>query len=416
MLSRFFTELRAGGVPVSLREFLLLLEALDARLAGYSPEEFYFLARTCLVKDERHYDRFDRVFAEHFEGAQRALKRLDALLPAQWLRAAAELSLSEEERAQIAARGGWEALLAALRERLADQRERHEGGNRWVGTAGTSPFGNHGDGPDGIRIGAGAGRRRATQVWERREYRNFDDSIELGTRNLKLALRRLRRFAREGAPEELDLGATIDATARNAGLLDLKLVAERHNAVRVLLFLDVGGSMDEHVRLIEQLFSAARSEFKHLEHFYFHNCPYEGVWKDNRRRFSERIPTLEVLRTYGRAYRVIFVGDAAMSPYEITQPGGSIEHDNPEPGAVWIERIAAAFPHLVWLNPSDPRRWQHTASTRLIEDLIGGRMFALCLEGLDRAMTELRRGSPPAAAAGRPAPEPPHVPVPPGPQ
>jgi len=396
MLSRFFTELRAAGVPVSLREHLLLLEALEARLGGGSSEEFYYLARACLVKDERHYDRFDRVFAEAFEGAERTFKHLDAQLSPEWLQAAGERALTEAERAAIAARGGWEQLLAALRERLAQQRARHEGGNKWIGTAGTSAFGNHGDGPDGMRLGAGAGRRRAGQVWERREYRNFDDAVELDTRNLKLALRRLRRFAREGAAEELDLAGTIDATARNAGLLDLKLVAERHNAVRVLLFLDVGGSMDEHVRQCERLFSAARSEFRHLEHFYFHNCPYEGVWKDNRLRFAERIPTLQVLRTYGRAYRVIFVGDAAMSPYEITEAGGCIEHHNPEAGSVWLARIAAAFPHLAWLNPSDPRRWHYTASTRIIRELLGDRMYPLSIEGLDRAMTQLRHGVTPA--------------------
>jgi uncharacterized protein with von Willebrand factor type A (vWA) domain len=395
MLTRFFFELRAGGISASITEFLTLLEALDARVADGSAADFYYLARATLVKDERLYDRFDRIFGEHFKGADKLFERDLAQLPRAWLEARARLLLSEEERARIAALGGWEALLAALRERLREQRERHEGGNRQIGTAGTSAFGSMGFNPEGVRIGgSGAGARRGVQVWERREYANLDDGVELGTRNMKLALRRLRRFAREGVAEELDLGATIDATARNAGLLDLKLVPERRNTIKVLLLLDVGGSMEEHVRCCEELFSAARSAFKRLEHFYFHNCPYENLWRDNRRRFAQPIETARVLRTYGRDHRVIFVGDAAMSPYEILQPGGSIEHWNAEAGSVWLQRICAAFPRAVWLNPCAPESWQYSASTRIVRDLLLGRMFPLSLHGLDAAMAELGRRIP----------------------
>jgi len=392
VLVRFFFELRTAGVPVSITEFLTLLTALRARVADVSAQEFYYLARACLVKDERHYDRFDVVFAQVFQGAERLFAQLVAKVPAEWLRASSARVFSEEERRRIQALGGWDKLLETLRERLHEQQERHEGGSKWIGTRGTSPFGAQGFNPEGIRIGGEDGReRRAVKVWERREYRNFDDSIELGTRNLKLALRRLRRFAREGAAEELDLDGTIDATARNAGLLDLKLVPERHNAVKVLLFLDVGGSMDDHVRICEELFSAARSEFKHLEHFYFHNFPYENLWKDNGRRFEALIPTERVLRTYGRDYRVILVGDATMSPYEILQPGGSIEHWNRESGANWMQRLCAAWPRLVWLNPEDPRRWTYSPSVRITRELVGGRMFPLTLAGLDEAIRELRQ-------------------------
>jgi hypothetical protein len=392
VLVRFFFELRAAGVPVSITEFLTLLAALEARLAAVSAQDFYHLARACLVKDERHYDRFDRVFAQVFEGAEQLFARISAEVPAEWLQSLAARVFSEEERRRVESLGGWDKLMETLRERLREQRERHAGGQHWIGTGGTSPFGAGGYNPLGVRIGkAGPGQRRAAKVWERREYRNFDDTVELGTRNLKLALRRLRRFAREGAPEELDLEGTIDATARNGGLLDLRLVPQRHNAVKVLLFLDAGGSMDGHVRICEELFSAARSEFKHLEYFYFHNCLYESVWKDNQRRFEALTPTERVLRTYGRDYRVILVGDASMSPYEIVQPGGSIEHWNEEAGAVWVRRLCAAFPRLVWLNPEDPARWDYTPSTRILSELIQGRMYPLSLAGLDRAMAELRR-------------------------
>jgi uncharacterized protein len=394
VLVKFFFGLRAGGVPVSVTEFLALLEALEARLAWVSADEFYWLARTCLVKDEGLYDRFDRVFAVHFRGAEELFRLLSGEVPPSWLTALAESALSEEEKARVQSLGGWSQLLEQLRERLREQSSRHEGGSRWIGTAGTSPFGAYGYNPEGIRVGQAASKnRRAVKVWERREFANFDDSLELGTRNMKLALRRLRRFAREGAAEELDLDGTIRATARNAGFLELKLVPERHNAVKVLLFLDVGGSMDDHVRICEELFSAARSEFRHLEHFYFHNFPYESLWKDNRRRHAERIETERVLRTYSADYRVIFVGDATMSPYEIVQPGGSIEHWNPEAGSVWMQRMTAHFPRLIWLNPEPAERWEYTPSIRITRALIGERMFALTLDGLDRGMAALKRGA-----------------------
>jgi uncharacterized protein len=392
VLVRFFTDLRTGGVPVTLPEFLSLLEALQARVAASSPEEFYYLARMALVKDERHFDRFDRVFAEHFQGAEKVFERIVAELPADWLKAITERLLTEEEKRKIQSLGGWDKLLETLRQRLKEQQGRHEGGNKWIGTAGTSPFGNDGFNPEGVRIGQAKGRNRsAVKVWDAREYRNLDETRELGTRNLKMALRRLRRFAREGAPEELDLDGTIDATARNAGLLDLKLVPERRNAVKLLLLLDVGGSMDPHVKICEELFSAARAEFKHLEYFYFHNFPYERVWKDNARRFSVTTPTWTLLRTFNPDYRVVFVGDATMSPYEIEQPGGSVEHWNEESGRVWMARIAAHFPRLVWLNPEPVDRWKWTPSVEITRRLIGDRMFPLTLRGLDDAMRELRR-------------------------
>ncbi|MFO1426942.1 MAG: VWA domain-containing protein [Steroidobacteraceae bacterium] len=392
MLVRFFFDLRAGGVPVSLTEFLTLLDALKARVAFCSAEEFYYLARLALVKDERHFDRFDRVFAEHFNGAERLFQRLVAEVPADWLKLMAERLFSEEEKAQLESLGSWEKLLETLRQRLAEQKERHEGGKKWVGTAGTSPFGSGGYNPEGVRIGnEGKRQRRAVKVWEAREYRNFDDRLELGTRNIKMGLRKLRKFAREGAADELDLGGTIDATARNAGWLDLKLVPERRNTVKVLLLLDVGGSMDDHVRVCEELFSAARSEFRHLEHFYFHNFIYENLWKDNRRRHSERTTTTQLLRTFNPDYRVVFVGDATMSPYEIVQPGGSVEHWNAESGATWMQRVVAHFPRLVWLNPEPEERWEHTPSLRLARDLVGGRMFPLTLRGLDGAIAALKR-------------------------
>jgi len=392
MLVNFFFELRKGGVPVTLTEFLTLLDALRARVADVSAQDFYYLARLSLVKDERHFDRFDRVFAEIFEGAEKLFAQLLPAIPPEWLKAMTERNLTEEEKRMIESLGGWEKLLETLRDRLKEQKERHEGGNKWIGTAGTSPFGANGFNPEGIRIGqAGSRSGSAVKVWERREYRNFDDTIELGTRNIKLALRKLRRFAREGAPDEFDLEGTIDATARNAGMLDLKMVPERRNTVKVLLFLDVGGSMDYHVRVCEEMFSAARTEFKHLEHFYFHNFIYENVWKDNRRRHSVVTSTAQLLRTYGHDYRVIFVGDATMSPYEILQPGGSIEHWNKEAGAVWMQRLCRTFPRLVWLNPENERAWEHSPSLQLTRDLVSGRMFPLTLHGLSAAIGELRR-------------------------
>lgn len=405
MLVKFFFELREGGVPATLPEFLTLLEALKQRVAWLSAEEFYYLARLSLVKDERHYDRFDRVFAQHFAGAERIFAKLMAELPAEWLKAVTERMLSEEEKARVQSLGGWQKLLETLRKRLEEQKERHQGGNKWIGTGGTSPFGGYGYNPEGIRIGQQGGRNRsAVKVWDQREYRNFDDGVELGTRNMKIALRRLRKFAREGAPDQLDLEGTISSTARRAGLLDLQLVPERRNAVKVLLFLDVGGSMDDHIRICEEIFSAARSEFRHLEHFYFHNFLYENVWKDNRRRHSTLTDTLRLMRTYAADYRVIFVGDATMSPYEISEPGGSIEHWNPEAGSVWMQRMCAAFPHFVWLNPVDMAHWQHTYSIKLTRELIGDRMFPLTLRGLDDAMRALKRRGPPGDTPPPPQP------------
>jgi uncharacterized protein with von Willebrand factor type A (vWA) domain len=400
MLVRFFTDLRAGGVPVTLPEFLSLLEALEARVAALSAEEFYYLARLALVKDERHFDRFDRVFAQHFEGAQKVFEKIVAELPPEWLQRLTERLLTDEEKSRVEALGGWDKLLETLRQRLREQQSRHEGGNKWIGTGGTSPFGHGGYNPEGVRIGGPGRQRRAVKVWEARDYRNFDDGVELGTRNLKMALRRLRRFAREGAPEELDLDGTIDATARNAGLLDLKLVPERRNAVKLLLLLDVGGSMDPHVKICEELFSAARAEFKHLEYFYFHNFPYERMWKDNRRRFSVTTSTAAMLRTFNSDYRVVFVGDATMSPYEIEQPGGSVEHWNEESGRVWMQRITAHFPRLVWLNPEPEQQWKWTASVEITRQLAGNRMFPLTLQGLDGAMRELKRVGVHAAPVG----------------
>ena len=392
MLLRLFADLRAGGVPVTLPEFLSLLEALEARLASMSPEDFYYLARMAMVKDERHFDRFDRVFAEHFHGAEKLFEKITAELPDEWLRQVGERLFTEEEKRRVDGLGGWDKLLETLRQRLAEQKDRHEGGSKWIGTAGKSPFGAQGFNPEGVRIGRGTGRQgRAAKVWDARDYRNLDDGVELDTRNLKMALRRLRRFAREGAPEELDLGGTIDATARNAGLLDLRLVAERRNAIKLLLLLDVGGSMDPHVKVCEELFSAARAEFKHLEHFYFHNFTYERVWRDNRLRHAATMSTWLLLRRFNPDYRVVFVGDATMSPYEIEQPGGSVEHWNEEPGRVWMQRIASHFPRLVWLNPEPERHWQWTPSIGITRELIGGRMYPLTLSGLDLAMRELRR-------------------------
>ncbi len=390
MLIPFFFKLRDAGVPASITEFLTLLAALDARLANASAEEFYYLSRSCMVKDERHFDRFDRAFASHFKGVEALFEALTASIPDEWLRRMDERTLSEEEKAQIAALGGWDKLMETLKQRLAEQQERHQGGSKWIGTGGTSPFGAHGYNPEGIRIGQDESRhRRAVKVWDQREFRNLADNVELGTRNIKIALRKLRKFAREGVADHLDLDATIDSTARNAGLLDLKFVPERHNAIKVLLFLDVGGSMDDHVRICEELFSAARSEFKHLEYFYFHNFVYEALWRDNRRRHAEKIATQEVMRTYGHDYKLIFVGDATMSPYEIVQPGGSIEHWNEEAGAVWMQRLTRTWPHHVWLNPEAQQRWEYTPSVRLTRELVDDRMFPLTLSGLDQAIRAL---------------------------
>ena len=391
MFLRLFNELRQAGVPVSLTEYLLLVESLDRGLAGHSTEEFYFLSRAALVKDERNLDRFDRVFASVFRGLESAGDDLVAEIPGAWLRKLTEKFLTEEEKHQIEALGGLDKILEELRKRLEEQKGRHQGGKKWIGTAGTSPYGAYGYNPAGVRIGQDGNRNnRAVKVWDRRGFQDLDDTVELGTRNIKLALRRLRRFARTGAVEELDLDGTIRATARQ-GWLDVRLVPEKRNAVKVLLFFDVGGSMDPHVRICEELFSAARSAFKHMEYFYFHNCIYEGVWKDNRRRHTERTPTLDLLHTYPNDYKVIIVGDGAMSPFELTHAGGSVEHWNEEPGLAWLQRIAATFPRTVWINPAPERYWNYSPSRELIARIFEGRMFPLTLEGLDRAMRDLAR-------------------------
>jgi len=390
MLTKFFFMLREGGLKPSITELLTLLEAMRSGVAGQSVDDFYYLARSCLVKDESKFDRFDKVFGAHFDGIEDAFKALVADVPDEWLRHQAELVLSEEERAEIEALGGFEKLMEALRERLEEQEGRHEGGNKWVGTAGTSPFGAYGYNPEGVRIGQqGSRHRRATKVWDRREYRNLDDKLELGTRNIKIALRRLRKFAREGAADQLDLEDTIDKTARNAGILDIRMVPERHNAIKVLLCLDIGGSMDDHVRICEEMFSAAKSEFKHLEYFYFHNFVYESMWKDNRRRHAERIPTTEIAHKYGPDYKLVFVGDATMSPYEIVYPGGSVEHWNEEPGAAWIKQLLNTYPKAIWLNPEPEQRWEYTPSIKLTRELMGDRMYPLTISGLDDGIKRL---------------------------
>ena len=391
MFVTFFSELKSAGVPVTLREYLSLLEALDANLAGGRVDHFYYLARTTLVKDERHLDRFDRVFGQVFKGLQTVGDAAEAQIPEEWLRAVNQLYLSEEEKQRITELGGWEKIMEELQKRLAEQKGRHQGGSKWIGTGGTSPFGADGYNPAGVRIGQKTNRNnRAIKVWDKREYKDLDDSVEIGTRNIKVALRRLRRFARQGAAEELDLDGTIQGTAHK-GYLDIHMRAERRNAIKVLMFFDIGGSMDWHVKGVEELFSAARSEFKHLEYYYFHNCLYEYVWKDNARRWSERTPTMQVLNTYPADYKVIFVGDASMSPYEIQVPGGSVEHMNEEAGAVWMRRVTAVYKHAVWLNPVPEAHWQWTPSIGMMHQLVEGQMFPLTLEGLDGAMRELMR-------------------------
>jgi uncharacterized protein with von Willebrand factor type A (vWA) domain len=390
MLVRFFFLLRNAGVPVSITELLTLLEALKAGLGDLSAERFYYLARTCLVKDERYYDRFDRAFAAHFKGAEDLFAALERELPEDWLAKMAVREFTDAEKAEIEALGGWDQLMETLKKRLEEQKERHQGGNKWIGTAGTSPFGAYGFNPEGVRVGQDGGRNRsAVKVWDKREFANLDDKIELGTRNIKIALRRLRRFARRGAPDELALADTIDATARSGGWLDIRMQAERRNVVKVLLLLDIGGSMDDHVRTCEELFSAARTEFKHLEHFYFHNFTYEALWRDNRRRFNEHMNTVEVMRTYGVDYKLILVGDATMSPYEITQPGGSVEHWNAEAGSVWLQRLLKHYPKFAWINPVPQAHWRRTASIEMTRELLEGRMYPLTLAGLDEAIDAL---------------------------
>jgi uncharacterized protein with von Willebrand factor type A (vWA) domain len=394
MFLPFFKTLREAGVPVSLREFLGFLAGMRAGLVTYDVEGFYYLARTTMVKDERHLDRFDRAFAAAFKGLE-AISPADVLnaldLPEDWLRKLAEKHLTPEERAEIEALGGFDKLMETLRKRLAEQKGRHQGGSKWIGTAGTSPFGAEGYNPEGVRLGQEKGREgRAVKVWDKREFRNLDDTVELGTRNIKVALRRLRRWARDGAHEELDLDTTIRETAKQ-GWLDVKTRPERRNAVKVLLFLDIGGSMDPHIKVMDELFSAARAEFRHLEHFYFHNCLYEYVWRDNRRRWDVRIPTAEILRTYGSDYRCIFVGDANMSPYEVMHPGGANEHWNPEAGQVWLERARTQWPHNLWINPTPERFWDTSHSVRLIRDIFEGAMVPMTLEGINRGIVALSR-------------------------
>ncbi|HEV2568851.1 VWA domain-containing protein [Sphingomonas sp.] len=391
MFFNFMDELRHAGIPASLKEHLVLLEALDREVIERSPEDFYYLARATFVKDEGLLDRFDQVFAKVFKGIETSYGTETAEIPEDWLRKVAELYLTEEQMKEIEKLGSWEEIMETLKKRLEEQKERHQGGSKWIGTGGTSPFGAYGYNPEGVRIGQEEGRHgRAIKVWDKREFKNLDSTKELGTRNIKIALRRLRRFAREGAADELDIDATIDGTARQ-GWLDIQMRPERHNAVKLLLFLDVGGSMDPHIKLCEELFSAATAEFKNLEFFYFHNCLYEGVWKDNKRRFTERTPTWDVLHKYGHDYKLIFVGDASMSPYEITHPGGSVEHFNEEAGAVWMHRITNTYPAAAWLNPVPEKHWGYSQSIAIMRELMNGRMFPLTLDGLDDAMRELSR-------------------------
>lgn len=391
MFMQFFTELRQAKVPVSLKEYLMLMEGLDKMVIDRSVEDFYYLSRAALVKDEKNLDRFDQVFGHVFKGLEKVDGVGTADIPAEWLEKISEKFLTEEEKAQIKAMGGFDKLMEALAERMREQKERHEGGSKMIGTGGTSPFGANGYHPEGIRIGQDKGRHgKAIKVWDKREYKNLDDSVELGTRNIKVALRRLRKWVREGATEELDMSGTIRGTAEK-GYLDIHMRPERRNKVSVLIFFDVGGSMDSHIKICEELFSAARSEFKNMEFYYFHNCLYESVWKDNRRRHAEKLNTWDVLHKFSSDYKVIFVGDATMSPYEITYPGGSVEHWNEEAGAVWIDRVTQIYEHMVWLNPTAERHWQHTPSVEVMKQLVNDRMYPLTLEGLDRAMRELAR-------------------------
>lgn len=392
MLLNLFNEMRAAKVPVSVRELLDLINALEQRVTFADMDEFYFLARAILVKDERHFDKFDRAFSAYFNGLQNLDQHLEALIPEEWLRKEFERSLSAEERAQIQSLGGLDKLIEAFKQRLEEQKGRHAGGSKWIGTGGTSPFGSGGYNPEGIRVGdAGERQGKAVKVWDQREYRNLDDSVELGTRNIKVALRRLRQFARQGAADELDIDGTIDHTARDGGLLNIQLRPERRNNVKLLLLFDIGGSMDAHVKVCEELFSACRTEFKHLEYFYFHNCVYETVWKDNHRRNAERISTHDLLHKYGPDYKVVFIGDAAMAPYEITHPGGSVEHWNEEPGLVWLQRFVQTYRKLIWINPYPQHTWGYTASTHLIRELVEERMYPLTLSGLEDGMRYLAK-------------------------
>jgi uncharacterized protein with von Willebrand factor type A (vWA) domain len=394
MLIDFFYTLRAAKVPVSVKEYLSLLEALEAQVVGptsdaSSMDDFYYLSRTALVKDEKHFDKFDRAFAAYFKGVE-LMTDFTQDVPLDWLRKTLEKELTPEQKAAIE-KMGWDELMETLKKRLEEQKERHEGGSKWIGTGGSSPFGNGGYNPQGVRIGGKGGNKSAVKVWEQRAYQDYDDSQELGTRNIKVALRRLRKFAREGSPDELDLDDTIRSTAANAGYLDIKMIPERHNNVKVLLLMDVGGTMDEHIQRMEELFSAVKTEFKHLEFYYFHNCIYDYLWKNNRRRFAEKFPTWDIIRKYNKDYKLIFIGDATMSPYEILQPGGSVEYNNEEPGAEWIQRLTHAYPKFVWINPEPQGVWQYRQSISIIQQLTGHRMFPLTLRGLEEAMRMLSK-------------------------
>ncbi|MBM3389127.1 MAG: VWA domain-containing protein [Betaproteobacteria bacterium] len=389
MLINFFYTLRAAKLQVSIREYLTLIEALKAGVIGPSVDEFYYLSRTTLVKDETQFDKFDRAFGAYFKGVE-LVTDFTQDIPLEWLKKTLERELTPEQKAAIE-KMGWDELMETLKKRLEEQKGRHEGGNKWIGTGGTSPFGHGGYNPQGVRIGGNGGKRSAVKVWDQRAYADYDDSLELGTRNIKVALRRLRRFAREGAETELDLDDTIHSTAANAGLLDIKMVPERHNKVKVLLLMDVGGTMDEHIHRVEELFSAAKAEFKHLEFYYFHNCVYDFVWKNNKRRYAEKFPTWDIIRKYNRDYKLIFVGDATMSPYEILQPGGSVEYNNEEPGAEWLQRLTHAFPKYAWINPEPAGVWQYRQSIAIIQQIVNQRMFPLSLQGLEGAMRLLSK-------------------------
>ena len=391
MLINFFHGLKDAGVPVTTRELLDLMEGLKQHVVFADIDDFYYFSRTCMVKDEKYFDRFDRAFGLHFKELEALDDIIEALIPDDWLRSEFMKNLSDEEKAQIESLGGLEKLIEEFKKRLEEQKERHEGGNKWVGTGGTSPFGQEGYHPEGIRVGPNGRNKKAVKVWDKRDFKNLDDSVQLGTRNIKVAMRRLRKFARTGAADELDLDDTISSTARNAGLLDIKMVPERHNAVKVLLFLDVGGSMDPHVKVCEELFSAARSEFKHLQSFYFHNFLYESVWSNNIRRHNERTNVLDILHKYSHDYKVVFVGDASMSPYEIVQPGGSVEHWNEEAGEIWMRRIQDVYDKVIWLNPVPEEDWQYTQSVAITHQLMEGHMYPLTLRGLEEGMSYLSK-------------------------
>ncbi len=391
MLINFFHGLRDAGIPVTTRELLDLMEGLTQHIVFCDIDEFYYFSRACMVKDEKYFDRFDRAFGLHFKGLEALDDIIEALIPDDWLRSEFMKNLTDEEKAKIESLGGLEKLIEEFKKRLEEQKERHEGGNKWVGTGGTSPFGQEGYHPEGIRVGPNGRNKKAVKVWDRRDFKNLDDSVQLGTRNIKVAMRRLRKFARTGAADELDLDDTISSTARNGGLLDIKMVPERHNAVKVLLFFDIGGSMDPHVKICEELFSAARTEFKHMQNFYFHNFLYESVWSNNIRRHNERTQVLDILHKYSHDYKVVFVGDASMSPYEIVQPGGSVEHWNEESGETWVNRLREVYDKVIWLNPVPEDEWQYTQSVAITHQLMEGHMYPLTLRGLEEGMAYLSR-------------------------